>query len=131
MTAVKDLCILFPVGAVGYCALEILWRGRTHLSMAVVGGICFVLIYVINKYLPDYSYTFRAFLCAVAITLVELMSGVVLNIVLRLNVWDYSKSPFNILGQICPLYSILWFCLSFVIICVGNSYFKEAMTAFL
>ena len=27
---------------------------------------------------------------------------------LGLDVWDYSKVPFNFLGQVCVLYSVLW-----------------------
>jgi uncharacterized membrane protein len=25
-----------------------------------------------------------------------------------MNVWDYSDMPFNLLGQICPSFSLLW-----------------------
>ena len=28
-----------------------------------------------------------------------------------MNVWDYSDRKFNLMGQICPLYSALWFLL--------------------
>ncbi len=39
----KDL-FLFMAGGSIYPTLEVIWRGRTHISMAVAGGICLCLI---------------------------------------------------------------------------------------
>ncbi len=49
---------------------------------------------------------------ALIITTVELITGVIVNLWLGLNVWDYSKQPYNLLGQICLLYTNIWFFLS-------------------
>ena len=46
------------------------------------------------------------------ITGIEFLTGVVVNIVLKMNVWDYSAMPGNILGQVCLPYSLLWFFLT-------------------
>ena len=51
-------------------------------------------------------------MCSGIITAVELCSGVLLNTVLGLRVWDYSMRPFNFMGQICIGYTFLWFALS-------------------
>lgn len=109
---------IFLTGALGYPMLELLWRGRTHVSMAVLGGLCLLLIFFINDRFAHTSRLFRALLSAAAITGAELFSGILLNLVLRLNVWDYSHRPLHLLGQICPLYSLLWFFLSFAILSV-------------
>ena len=102
----------FVIGAVLYPLLELLWRGRTHITMAFVGGICLCLIYSVNEKLgAGTSLYLRALLCSAAITGVEFVSGCLFNIVLRLRVWDYSAHMFNLLGQICLLYSVLWFIL--------------------
>lgn len=45
------------------------------------------------------------------ITLTEFVVGFIVNRVLRLNVWDYSRKRGNICGQICLQYSFLWFLL--------------------
>lgn len=104
---------VFAVGAVLYPILEILWRGYTHPSMAVVGGICFCGIWFVNeKLMYRYGTVFRALLCSGIITAVELCSGILLNTVLGLRVWDYSMRPFNFMGQICIGYTFLWFALS-------------------
>lgn len=50
----------------------------------------------------------KATLCALCVTGVELIFGIVFNIILKMNVWDYSTMPLNFLGQICPFYTLLW-----------------------
>lgn len=50
------------------------------------------------------------------VTTVEFVFGVIFNIILKKNVWDYSKLPFNIGGQVCLLYSFLWTLISIVCI---------------
>ena len=120
MTDFKRYWIIFIVGAVGYCLLEIIWRGRTHPSMAVVGGFCLIMIQRINILFKSSPYVLRAIMCAVAISLVELLAGLILNRALNLGVWDYSNRKFNFLGQICARYSMYWFFLSLGIIVLGN-----------
>jgi len=92
--------------------IELLWRGRTHWSMFLVGGACFELIGCIHTRLCRASLLLRSVVCAAAVTGVELVSGCILNRWLRLRVWDYSGMRFNILGQVCLLYSVLWLFLS-------------------
>ena len=51
-------------------------------------------------------------LCAAEVTTVEYLTGLLVNLRLGWNVWDYSTRPLNVLGQICPEYTLLWFLLS-------------------
>ena len=39
----------------------------------------------------------------------EFWTGVLVNRVMHLGVWDYSAAPFNLLGQICLPFTLLWF----------------------
>ncbi len=118
MAIFKRHALIFLTGAVGYSLLELLWRGRTHPSMALLGGLCLLTIFFINGRFSHKSRPYRAFLCAAAITAAELLSGILLNLILHLSVWDYSRQPLHILGQICPLYSFLWFLLSLAVLYV-------------
>ena len=43
-----------------------------------------------------------------------------INLYLNLNIWDYSNLPFNILGQVCPQFFILWVILSVPCIYLGD-----------
>jgi uncharacterized membrane protein len=104
----KKYGLIFTVGAVGYSAIEILWRGFTHPSMAVAGGICFVLIAEIERRFYNIPYLYKCILGSLSVTIVEFVFGAIFNIMLKQNVWDYSGIKFNFLGQICLLYSVLW-----------------------
>ncbi len=111
MKKARELFYIFTIGAVGYSLLEILWRKYTHWTMAITGGICFLLIYRINIKLKLKHMVSKCVLGALAITMVEFLVGWVVNVKLKWNVWDYSSRSFNLLGQVCALYSFLWFLL--------------------
>ena len=57
---------------------------------------------------------------AVIITVIELLTGLFLNVYLGLNVWDYSNQPFNFMGQICPQFCIIWCILSILVIRIDD-----------
>ena len=92
--------------------LEILWRGYTHWSMTLVGGLCFLVLYALHAYVRAVPFLLRCLLGAIAVTALEFSAGCVVNLWLGWRVWDYSGAPMNLLGQICPFYTLLWFVLS-------------------
>lgn len=98
--------ILFYLGGCAYMGLELLWRGRSHGSMFVAGGTCFLLIGHLNHVRPRLPLPLRAVVGAGIVTMVELAVGLVAN--RSYEVWDYRARPGNFLGQICPLFTILW-----------------------
>ena len=99
---------LFLLGALGYPFVEILWRGYTHPTMALAGGISAVLLFRINRGLARGALPLRLLASGAAITLIELTFGVIFNLGLGMAVWDYSDLPLSLLGQICLPYSLLW-----------------------
>ncbi len=104
--------LIFAIGAVGYCLLEVLWRGFTHPTMAFAGGFSFVLIFTVERHLKQLKLIYRAIPSGLGITLIEALFGAVFNLTLGSNVWDYSAIPINWQGQICLLYTVLWCFLS-------------------
>ncbi len=105
--------VLFIVGGIIYYFIETLWRGYSHVSMFFVGGLCFVLIGLINEYLSfDTPIWKQQLIAAVIVTLIELAAGIVLNKCLKMSIWDYSNLPFNLWGQVSLHYSMGWFILS-------------------
>lgn len=111
---------LFLLGGMSYYFLEIFYRGFSHYSMIICGGLAFIFSGVLNQLFPKLSITTQMFLSTIIITLLELLTGLIVNIGLNLNVWDYSKLPYNFLGQICLQYSIVWFFLSFLCIFIDD-----------
>ncbi len=107
--------IVFIIGSLGYTVIEMLWRGYTHWTMGIAGGICFLLIYNVNLRVSS-GLLMKCFLSSLCITAVEFVFGVFFNMILGLDIWDYSALPLNLFGQICLLYSVMWFFLSIPLI---------------
>ena len=113
MKELLKIFILFIVGGTSYLLIELAYRGRTHWSMFLVGGICFVLLGVVNEIFPwDMPLIWQSVAGALMITAVEYLVGYIINIHLGWEVWNYSNLPFNVRGQICLPFSCLWALLS-------------------
>jgi len=111
MNKTKENVIIYNIGALGYGILEILWRGYTHWSMIMTGGICFLLIYKTNLKLIRKCLMIKCLVGSIIVTTVEFIVGSIVNLKLKWNVWSYEDFPLNLFGQICILYSFLWFLL--------------------
>lgn len=104
---------LFGIGGVLYVLLEHLWRGYSHWTMFVLAGVSFVFLGLINEIIPWQMLLWKQMLIGTAgITTLEFVTGCIVNLWLGWHVWDYSGMPGNILGQICPQYTILWILVS-------------------
>lgn len=105
---------MFLLGCFIYSLIEIAARGYTHWSMCLTGGFCLAMLYGINNRFSYISIWLRAVLGAVIITGAEFVVGFLVNIRHSWNVWDYSYMPMNFMGQICLVYSVIWYGLCFV-----------------
>ena len=103
---------VFLSGSIIYNLIELAWRGYTHWSMSIAGGVCMLFLHAINERTAGMRKIAKCFIGAGVITAVEFAAGVVVNILFRLDVWDYSELPGNILGQICPYFTLLWLALT-------------------
>lgn len=124
--------VIFLVGAIVYMAIEILWRGYTHWTMGVLGGIILILIGLIDEVTDeDIPIVWQAPIGSIIITVLEYYSGYILNIKLNLGIWDYSGLPFNVDGQVCLLFSLIWMVLSVFAVWLDNfirwKLFKEPL----
>lgn len=116
----KKEFFIFIIFGISYFTLEILYRGYSHWTMILLGGIVSVLIGLINEITPNMRMWKQMFLGTILITVFEFILGYILNIKLGLGIWDYSNIPFNIMGQICLPFSFLWFVLSYFIIMLDD-----------
>ena len=118
---IKKYEILFFVGATIYVIIEKLYRGYSHWTMFLLGGICFIALGLINEVMPwDMPLLLQMFVGGVIITVLEFITGCVVNLWLGWNVWDYSELPFNLWGQISLFSSIVWVGLSLVAIVLDD-----------
>lgn len=103
--------LIMALGGGSYVLVELLWRGRSHVSMFLLGGLCFWLIGQLDRRSPM-PLAVQACLGAMVVTALEFLTGLIVNRWLGLDVWDYSSLPLNLLGQVCLYYFVLWIPLS-------------------
>lgn len=117
-----EAVILFAAGGLLYCLFEIAWRGYTHWTMFILGGALFLLVGGLNETVLTWEtpLLLQGVYGSVIATAAELLAGLVLNIYLGLGIWDYSNLPFNLLGQICLPFSLLWVLVSMLAVILDD-----------
>jgi len=122
-----DKLTVFNTGALGYGLIEVLWRGYTHPSMLVAGGVVFLAFSYLNKFLSKVRMLYKCIIGSGIITVTELIFGLFFNVLLKKDVWSYSNIKFNFHGQICLLYSVLWGFLS-IFVCKISSKMNKMLS---
>ena len=110
---------LWLIPGMVYYLVEGVWRigsngGWANIAMMPIGGLCGVLVGMMNenpKFMKK-KMVLQALYGMATVIVVEFVSGCFLNVILKLNIWDYSSLPFNVMGQICLPFAFLWFVLS-------------------
>ena len=121
MIKLRKYGVLALIGGVIYGALELIGRGYTHWSMVLLGGICFVAVGLLNEVIPwEMPLTVQMLCGCIIITALEFCCGCIVNIWLGWAVWDYSDEWGNLLGQICPKFSALWYFISLAAILLDD-----------
>ena len=100
---------VFLFGFFAYGLFETALRGYTHWTMVLLGGMTAVLLYSMN--MPPVQ---GALYGTLFVTAAEFTVGVFDNLIMGWHVWDYSTQPLNLLGQVCPVFSALWYLLCFL-----------------
>lgn len=89
--------------------------------MFILGGLCFIIIGLLNeKLFKKNSLILQSLMGSGVITILEYITGLIVNIILKWNIWDYSNLLFNIHGQICLLFTGIWILVSMIAIIVDD-----------
>lgn len=114
----KDMNIKpFIWGGVGYPCLELLYRGRTHPSMALCGAVCCAALCRIAR--GRGPLPLLALKGACAVTAMEYAVGMLFN--RRHRIWDYRRLPGHVQGQVCPEFFAVWYLAAFGVIAAVRS----------
>lgn len=107
------------VGGCLYGLLEIAWRGHTHWTMIVLAAFLCIPLDIVNDHMPwELPLYVQSIIGGLTITAMEFATGLIVNVWLGWGVWDYSNQVGNIMGQVCPLYTLLWCVLAAPVIVV-------------
>ena len=120
----KQLCkylFLFWFGGSFYITLEVLWRGYSHWTMGLLAGLVFIFIGSLNQIWGWETGLVKQVTVGTAIATVgEFFTGCIVNLWLNWSVWDYSDLPFNLYGQICLQFILLWIPISLLAIVLDD-----------
>lgn len=103
--------VIFLVSAFIYCSCEYIFRQYTHWSMFILSGICGVcFIDAINNVCSfEMGYLNQIAISTILCTIAEGICGLIVNIWLGLNVWDYSTLPGTFFYNQCNIFFVgIW-----------------------
>lgn len=100
---------LWLLGGTMYYSFEMIFRGFSHWTMFVLGGVCMIFFAFQGRGThfsePLWKQVIR---CTIFVTASEFITGIIVNKWLNLAVWDYSDQPFHLFGQICLPFAIIF-----------------------
>lgn len=90
--------------------------------MLILAGFVFIVIGLLNE-IWNWSTSFILQVVAgtAVATASELLTGIIVNLWLGWNIWDYSGIPGNFMGQICPQFIVLWLFISAIAIVLDDA----------
>lgn len=107
-----------------YLLIELAWRGYTHWTMLPLAAVIFVCAGVLDERENPPPFWGQVVIGTGIATALEFAAGLILNLWLGLGIWDYSHMAGNILGQICPQFTLAWAVLMAVSIKLENAMHK-------
>lgn len=106
---VSEVVFLMAAGGSLYYLIEIGFRGYSHWTMFVLGGLaltfCSFQGEVMHWSEPLWLQIFRAVLF---LTSLEFITGIICNKWLKIRIWDYRDQPLQLWGQICLPFIVLF-----------------------
>lgn len=121
MKRLSEYLFFWTLGGTLYYSFEMIFRGFSHWSMFMLGGFC--LVFCIQQSIWtgwDSPLWLQVLWCSVFVTTGEFITGILVNKVMHWHVWDYSDQPFQLMGQICIPFAVLFSGLCVVGIFLGS-----------
>ena len=110
---------MWLLGGSIYYSFEMIFRGFSHWTMFVLGGICMVFFAFQGRSSNFQEALWKQVIrCTIFVTACEFVTGIIVNKWFDLGVWDYSDQPFHLFGQICLPFAIIFsaLCLSGILL---------------
>ena len=109
MKKLSEYLFMGALGGTLYYMIEIIFRGYSHWSMFLLGGICFIFFAQQGLWTKWREPLWKQVLwCTAFVVSAEFITGIIVNTVKGWNVWDYTDQPFHLMGQICFPFAVLF-----------------------
>ncbi len=109
MKKLSEYLFLWALGGTLYYSIELMFRGFSHWSMFLLGGICLLFFWLQGSKTewsdPMWVQVIR---CTIFVVSCEFITGIIVNKWLGWGVWDYSDEPFHLFGQICLPFAVIF-----------------------
>lgn len=109
MKKLSEYLFLWALGGTLYYSIELMFRGFSHWSMFLLGGICLLFFWLQGSKTewsdPMWVQIIR---CTIFVVSCEFITGIIVNKWLGWGVWDYSDEPFHLFGQICLPFAMIF-----------------------
>ena len=109
MKKLSEYLFLWALGGTLYYSIELMFRGFSHWSMFLLGGICLLFFWLQGSKTewsdPMWVQVIR---CTIFVVSCEFITGIIVNKWLGWGVWDYSEEPFHLFGQICLPFAVIF-----------------------
>jgi len=119
---VSEIFFLMATGGSIYYLIEIGFRGYSHWTMFVLGGLALLFCSFQGELMhwsePLWLQIFRAVLF---LTSLEFATGIICNKWLKIGIWDYTDQPFELWGQICLPFIVMFSGLLMLAILLGGT----------
>lgn len=104
-------------------------RGFLHGPICPIYGLCIssmvIVLANINVTLP-----FLLIVATIVISIIEYLTGYILEKLFKTKYWDYTDDPFNIHGRICLHFSIMWGITSVGVVKILHPLIQHIVTSF-
>lgn len=104
-----QLLFLGGLGGSIYYGIELAYRGFSHWSMFLLGGICMIFISKQGQWCqwkdPLWLQVSR---CTLFVMCSEFITGLIVNKWMKWGVWDYSQLRYQIFGQVCLVFTAIF-----------------------
>ena len=116
--------VLFIAFSALYVWIEIMFRNRSDRSMLALGGVLGIALGLLNNIIPWSMGLVQQGLIGgfLIVTPMEYFVGKFL-VNQDLSIWNYNNMPWNIDGQICLPFTLIW-CIISVIVVVLDDYLR-------
>lgn len=107
MKSFMKYVLLFTFSGYIYVCMELLFRGRSDITMMFCASICVIPMVILNnQFSYEVDFLLQLVLCSIFATFIEYIFGIIFNA--DYHIWDYRNMPFNIDGMVCLPFSLLW-----------------------
>lgn len=123
---VSHLILLFAIYAFIGWIIEVIYRSISQREFINAGflfgpfvplyGFGALFLIVLESFIHLWPLPIKIMAYGIILTLVEYVTGIVLEKTFKLKLWDYSDNQFNFQGRVCLLFSLCWTALAVVFI---------------